>query len=145
MLLPSSLRVTPSRTHRACIEKFTSIPGSKDMQPIISSEPHAWSTHVQAAGVRQDECAVFKVKFFGGDVAKAYRAAVGHYLTARASRSPEERGDSCPICFGFHTFVGEACISPFVDWNAMLCRDTHPLCQTCRGIHHAGYACVSNQ
>ena len=68
MLLPSSLRVTPSRTHRACIEKFTSIPGSKDMQPIISSEPHAWSIHVKVAGVRQDDCAVFKVKFFGGDV-----------------------------------------------------------------------------
>jgi hypothetical protein len=27
----------------------------------------------------------------------------------------------------------------------MLCRTTHPLCPMCRGIHHAGYACVGNQ
>ena len=144
-LLPTSLRVTPSRKHPACIDKFTSIPGSKDMQPIISSEPHAWAIHVKGTGVKQDDCAVFRVKFFGGDVSKAYRAAVGHYLTARASRPQEEQGDSCPICFGFHTFVGEACISPFVDWNALICTETHPLCQTCRGIHHSGYACVTGQ
>ena len=57
----------------------------------------------------------------------------------------KKRGESCPICFGFHTFVGQACISPFIDWNAMLRKETHPICQTCHGIHHAGYACVNNQ
>ena len=143
-MLPTSLRITPSRQHKAGVEKFTSIPGSKDMQPIISSESNAWAIHVKASGVRQDECAVFKIKHFDNDVTKAYRAAVGHYLTARANRSPEERGESCPICFGFHTFVGQACISPFIDWNAMLRKETHPICQTCHGIHHAGYACVNN-
>ena len=63
-LLPTSLRVTPSRKHPACIDKFTSIPGSKDVQLIISSEPHAWAIHVKGTGVKQDDCAVFRVKFF---------------------------------------------------------------------------------
>ena len=146
LMLPPELRVTPSRTHRARIEKFTSIPGSKDMQPMISSEDQAWNIHViQKPGIRRDECAVFKVKYYNGDVNKCYRVAVGHCLTSRANRAPHDRGDSCPICFGFHTFVGEACISPFIDWNAMVCRTTHPMCPMCRGIHHAGYACVLNQ
>ena len=143
-ILPSNLQITPSRTHPAKIIKFTSVPGSKVMQPIILSDTHAWTIHVkQAPGVNQEKCAVFRVNSFGGDVNKCYRATVGHYLTARAKRSPEERGELCPICFAFHDFVGEECISPFVDCNAMLCRSTHPLCSMCGGIHHAGYACVS--
>ena len=142
-LLPSSLRVTPSRQHRACITKFTSIPGSKDMQPIISSEDQAWAIRVkQTPGVKQDDCAVFRVNHYGGDVNRAYRAAVGHILTSRANRPLGDRGESCPICFGFHTLVGQACISPFIDWNAMIV-SSHPLCPMCRGLHHAGYDCVN--
>ena len=93
-------------------------------------------------GVKQDDCAVFRVNQYGGDVNRAYRAAVGHILTSRANRPLGDRGESCPICFGFHTLVGQACISPFIDWNAMIV-SSHPLCPMCRGLHHAGYDCVN--
>ena len=113
------------------------------MQPIISSEDQAWAIRVkQTPGVKQDDCAVFRVNHYGGDVNRAYRAAVGHILTSRANRPLEDRGESCPICFGFHTLVGQACISPFIDWNAMIV-SSHPLCPMCRGLHHAGYDCVN--